>query len=46
MKLIEERKKIENYKRELLQKESFKGDELITLLENALDKIESLDNKE
>ncbi len=43
---IEERNKIENYKRELLQKETFKGDELITLLENALDKIEGADNKE
>ena len=43
---IEERNKIENYKRELLQKETFKGDELITLLENALDNIEEHDNKE
>jgi len=35
----EERAQIENFKRDFLLKENFKGDDLITLLENALDKI-------
>jgi signal transduction histidine kinase/DNA-binding response OmpR family regulator len=38
---IEERKQIEKYKRNLLQKGSFEGDDLISFLENALDKIET-----
>jgi signal transduction histidine kinase/DNA-binding response OmpR family regulator len=38
---IEERMQIEKYKRNFLQKGSFRGDDLITFLENALDKIES-----
>ena len=38
---IEERMQIEKYKRNFLQKGSFRGDDLITFLENALDKIEN-----
>jgi signal transduction histidine kinase/CheY-like chemotaxis protein len=38
---IEERMQIERYKRSFLQKTTFRGDDLIDFLENALDKIEN-----
>ena len=37
----EEREQIEKYKREVLKKDAFKGDDLISFIESALDKIEN-----
>ena len=37
----EEREQIEKYKREVLKKDAFKGDDLISFFESALDKIEN-----